>query len=170
MVFSGIILVLTLFVGPVFCSWVSPLGSVQEWIGKIGKKVFKKRYNKLVPEKIHNILKYGRYIVLIWVIYVTTKSLSLVFQDYDPYYALINFYTNEVAISALIIIGIVLLASVFVERPWCKYACPYGGFLGLVSQVKITKIKRDKNLCIECQKCDNVCPMKIEISIKDKVT
>ena len=40
---------LTLVMGPVFCGWVCPFGSVQEWIGKIGKKIFKKRYNLFVP-------------------------------------------------------------------------------------------------------------------------
>jgi len=36
---------LSILLGPVFCGWVCPLGSIQEWIGNIGKKIFKLKYN-----------------------------------------------------------------------------------------------------------------------------
>lgn len=32
--------VLAILFGPVFCGWVCPLGTVQEWFGKWGKKLF----------------------------------------------------------------------------------------------------------------------------------
>jgi len=83
--------VLALFAGPVFCGWVCPLGTFQEWIAKIGKKIFKKRYNHFIPSKIDNILRYLRYLVLIWVVFMTARSMTLVFANVDPYFALFNF-------------------------------------------------------------------------------
>jgi len=101
---------------------------------------------------------------LIWVVYVTATSATLFFADYDPYYALFNFWTGEVAISSLIILGVVILASLFVDRPFCKYACPYGAILGVFNLFRIFKIKRNISTCIDCKACDRTCPMNIEVS------
>ena len=73
-----------------------------------------------------------RYVVLAWVIYVTATSGTLIFEAYDPYFALFNFWSTEVAWSAIAILRATLALSVFAERPWCKYACPYGAHLVIV--------------------------------------
>jgi hypothetical protein len=66
-VLLGIVLLLSVLFGPVFCSYVCPLGSIQEWLSKLGKKIFPKKHNKFVPKKLDNVLRYFRYLVLIWV-------------------------------------------------------------------------------------------------------
>jgi polyferredoxin len=58
--------VLAVFFGPVFCGWVCPLGTAQEWVGSLGKRLFKKRFNHLIPERIDRMLRYTRYLVLAW--------------------------------------------------------------------------------------------------------
>ena len=127
---AGLVLLLAVLFGPVFCGWVCPLGTVQEWFGKLGRKLFKKRYNHFIPAKVDNVLRYLRYVVLAWVIYMTAVSGTLIFADYDPYFALFNFWTGEVAVTGYIVLGVTLAGSLLVERPWCKYACPYGRFPG----------------------------------------
>jgi len=159
-----IVFALALLVGPAFCGWVCPLGSFQEWLSKLGKRIFKKRFNMFVPSGIDSYLRYLRYAVLIWVVYVTATSATLFFADYDPYYALFNFWTGEVAVSGLIILGVVILASLFMERPFCKYACPYGAVLGVFNLFRVFKIKRNISTCIDCKACDRTCPMNIEVS------
>ncbi|MPL99632.1 putative electron transport protein YccM [bioreactor metagenome] len=159
-------LIAAVLFGTIFCGYICPFGSYQEWIGKLGKKLFPKKYNKLMPVKIDRILRYLRYLVLIMVLYQTAVSAKLVFQSVDPYYALFNFFTNEVAVSAYIMLGVITVLSLFIERPWCKYLCPYGALLGLFNPIRIFKIRRIKNTCIGCKKCDRVCPMNIEVSGK----
>lgn len=155
--------VLAILFGPVFCGWVCPLGTVQEWVAKGGRKLFKRRYNHFVPARIDKVLRYTRYLVLAWVIYITATSGTLIFADYDPYFALFNFWGGEVAWTALIILGLTLGLSLFVERPWCKYACPYGAVLGISNLFRVFKIKRAESTCKADGACSIMCPMNIPV-------
>jgi polyferredoxin len=166
---AGIVLLLSIFFGPVFCGWVCPLGTVQEWVGKLGKKLFRRRYNHFFPARLDRYLRYTRYLVLLWVLYVTATSGVLVFEAYDPYYALFNFWTTEVAWTALLILGLVLLGSIFVERPWCKYACPYGAVLGITNLFRVFSIKRSTTTCKADGACSIMCPMNIPVDSKTTV-
>lgn len=168
-VMLGIVIFLGILFGPIFCGWVCPLGSVQELIGSLGRKIFKSKYNRFIPYKFDKYLRFLRYLVLIWVVYVTAHTVELKFLNVDPYHALFNFWTSEVAIGGLIVLSITLLASLFVERPWCKYLCPFGALLGLTNFISIFKIRRSVATCISCKKCNNSCPMNIEISDKKAV-
>jgi polyferredoxin len=160
----GIVLVSTVLVGPAFCGWVCPFGSFQEWIGKLGRKLFKRRYNHFVPASVDRVLRYLRYVVLIWVVVMTATTATLIFADYDPYNALFNFYTGEVAITGYIALGLVMVLSLFVERPFCKYACPYGAMLGVANLFRVFKLRRNTQTCIDCKACDKSCPMNIPVS------
>jgi polyferredoxin len=164
-----IVLVTAVVAGPVFCGWVCPFGTFQDWLAMLGRKLFKKRYNRFIPAKFDKWLRYLRYLVAVWVIVMTAISAKLVFSDYDPYYALFNLWTSEVAITAYVALALVVVASLFVERPFCKYACPYGAVLGLTNLFRIFTIRRNPKTCIDCGKCDKACPMNIVVSTSGHV-
>lgn len=168
-ILMALVFVLAVLFGPVFCGWVCPFGTFQEWIGKLGSKIFKKKYNNIVPKKLDKVLRYFRYVVLFAVVYITAKSGYLMFANIDPYNALFTFWTGEVALQAMIILGVTIALSLIIERPWCKYACPYGALLGLSNLIRIFKIKRNSDTCISCKKCDKSCPMNINISTADTI-
>lgn len=163
-VLMGIVFVLAILFGPVFCGWVCPLGSVQEWIGRLGKKVFGRRYGRILPARVSRVLSWFRYVVLAGVVYATARGGILVFADIDPYNALFTFWSEEVAVPALAILGVTLAGSLFIERPWCRFACPYGALLGLFNKIRIFKIRRVPSTCIDCGSCDRACPMGLDIS------
>lgn len=159
-----IVFVLTILLGPVFCGWICPMGTFQEWISGIGKKITGKKFNTFIPYSVDRYLRFIRYIVLVMVLVKTAQSAQLMFAQIDPYYALFNIWTDEVAIGGYIALGIVTLASLFVERPFCKYFCPYGALLGLFNRIKLFRIERKSETCISCKKCDKACPMNIPLS------
>lgn len=162
-----IIFGLTIVFGPVFCGWICPFGTFQEWISTIGKRIFGKRYNTFIPYKIDRYLRFIRYIVLVVVLIKTARSVELMFINIDPYYALFNIWTDDVAVTAYIALGITILISLFVERPFCKYFCPYGAVLGLFNLFKLSRITRKSSTCIGCRLCDKICPMNIPLSNVD---
>lgn len=164
LVLMGLVFFISILVGPAFCGWVCPLGTVQEWDGKLGRKLFGHRYNQMIPKKTDTLLGWLRYVVLVWVVIVTAMSFNLVFSAVDPYYALFQFWTGEVAVSALLVLAAVLGLSLIVERPWCRYACPYGALLGLTNKIRFFTIRRKKSTCIDCKACNASCPMGIEVS------
>ncbi len=169
-VLLALILFLAVLAGPVICGWVCPLGSIQEWVSSIGKRLFPKRFNQFVPVGIDSRLRFVRYLVLLWIVYVTARSGYLVFNDYDPYMALFDFWSGEAALGSLLILALTLITSLFVERPWCKYLCPMGAVLGLTNRFRLFTLKRAEHTCISCGKCDRACPMNIPVSTRSKIT
>lgn len=159
-----IVFLSALLFGPIFCGWVCPFGTFQEWIGKLGKKVFRKTYNRIIPTRLEKGLGLLRYAVLVWVVYATAVSAKLVFSAYDPYSALFSFWTSEAQVAGVFILLAVVAASLIVDRPWCKFACPYGALLGLTNLIRPFAIRRVAATCISCGKCDWSCPMNIEVS------
>ena len=157
-------LVVAFFFGSIFCGYFCPLGTMQEWIGKLGKKIFKKKYGKLIPPAADKVMRYLRYVVLAVVVYQTAAAAKLVFVEVDPYYALFNFFTGEVAWTAIAVLLGTMVLSLFVERPWCKYLCPYGALLGLFNLIRVFPVRRREETCINCKKCDAACPMQIKVS------
>jgi polyferredoxin len=71
-----IVFVSTLLMGPLFCGWICPFGSFKEGIRRLGKKIFKKKYNHFIPYKFDRILRYLRY-VLLTMILVQTACVCL---------------------------------------------------------------------------------------------
>ena len=157
-------LLLSLVFGPVICGWVCPFGTFQEWLARLGKKIFGKKYNNFVPRKLDSALRYLRYGVFAWVTYMTIVSGKLIFQDYDPYFTLFNFWTGEVAVTGYIALAVVIGLSLFIERPFCKYACPYGALLGVFNLFRIFGIRRNAPTCISCKACTKACPMNIDVA------
>lgn len=169
LVLLGITLILSVLAGPVLCGWVCPLGSLQEWVGKLGRKLLKKRYNNFLPEKLDQALRYLRYLVLAWVIYMTATTATLYFDRVDPYSALFHFWTGEFAIGGLIVLIVTLALSLLVERPWCKYACPFGAALGLTNLFRVFTLRRVEGTCKLDLACNRACPMNIPVSRLRKI-
>ncbi len=162
-----LVLLLAILFGPVFCGWMCPLGSIQEWINKLGRKIGFRQ--KKVPIKIDRVLRYLRYVVLGVVILKTTQAGELVFTTIDPYYALFNFWTPEFVVSSGVVLIIVLGANLYIERAWCKYFCPLGAFLGISNIFRLFKFRRRRETCTSCQLCTSSCPMNIEVHKRELV-
>ncbi|MFP4081221.1 MAG: 4Fe-4S binding protein [Candidatus Aminicenantes bacterium] len=98
--------------------------------------------------------------------YLSSVFLDLLYQIkvYSLGDSLVQFIQN-LALNAtfvqgffigLVFAGLVLL-NLARERFWCRYLCPLGAFLGLVSRWNVFKLRIDPQKCIECDLCNIHC-------------
>lgn len=154
-----------------FCGYICPLGGIQEFFGWLGNKVFKKKL--VIPPKIDKWLRYLKYVVLVLVLYLTYTTGQLIIRPYDPWATLHHITSDELFTGyfwGMVVLVVTIVGSFLYRRFFCKYLCPMGAFLAIISKIGITKIKRDADVCTNCKICDKECPVNIEVSTKDKVT
>jgi polyferredoxin len=120
---------IVLFIGIVlfsrlFCGYICPLGTIGEWIGKLGDKL-KIRFTLTGAADL--ALRFLKYALLFITFYFTLKSSELFCKKFDPYYAAVSgFNADIVLLWASIAIIALLLGSLFIRLFWCRYLCPLG--------------------------------------------
>ena len=163
-ILMGIVILLTLVFGRVFCSFLCPLGAIQEWIRALGRKIGINNDLEL-PVWLDKYARYLKYIILAIIIYFSYKAGDLVFRAYDPFNALMHLGEEfDAKIAGYSILGILLVVSLFSKNIWCRYFCPLGAIMGIIRKISPFKIKRNETSCIGCGKCDKVCPAGLNIS------
>ena len=70
---------------------------------------------------------------------------------------MLNFF-RFIGTTTLIVLAGFVLASLFVRNFWCRYLCPYGALMGLISMASPLRISRKESACIDCAKCAKACP------------
>jgi polyferredoxin len=162
------ILIMSLVFGKVFCSWLCPIGFVSEVLGDLGDKIFKRRLR--LPTVLDWPLRFVKYLLLGFFVYiiffVMTKLALQTFLD-SPYnltadIKMYYFFAEITPFALIVIVGLVLL-SIPIRGFWCRYLCPYGALLGILSLMSPQKIKRNPITCIDCGKCAKVCPSFIKV-------
>jgi polyferredoxin len=167
------VLLTALLLRSAFCGWVCPLGFLQDMVSSLSKylqKRFKSLRRMMVDLKqrtarlsiLDRYLRFFKYIVLIWAVGGAAYYGFMVFRDFDPWSALINIAEFSFT-PGLIVLGVTLVASFFVERPWCRYACPLGAASGLIGKLSPVYLKRESEACTVCKICTRACPVGLEI-------
>lgn len=110
--------------GKLFCSYICPIGTFTEWLGRLGDKR-KLRYAIIgIPDKMLRSLKY---ILLVLVFYFTITSGELFCKKFDPYYAVFTGFGEDVVfLYAALAMVITIGGSIFIHQFWCRYLCPLG--------------------------------------------
>lgn len=176
---AGIVVVLALAARGMFCGWVCPLGSVQEAIHAGADRVVsrvpalrrlrRRTASNVWLRRVDRVLRYGRYVVLAWAIGGAALTGAMVFRGLDPWIALLSVVEFELSTAFVVMLGVLLL-SVVVERPFCRYACPLGALQGLVGLVSPLAVQRDASSCLGCDLCNQACPMGIDVNQTTRVT
>lgn len=168
----GLAIMSTILFGPIICGFICPFGAIQDLLSRIGRKIFKRKYNTFIPKEIDEKLKYLRYIMLVLTIILTATSSVALLEAVNPYHAYLSIFNRKfstLGIIGFIILALIIALSFFVQRPWCRYICPYGAFLGLFNKIKVFRVFRNKGTCISCKKCTKECPMGIDVHEKEVV-
>ncbi len=135
-IFMGIALLAGIvMVGKLFCSYLCPLGTFSEWLGRWGEK-WKVRYTITgLGDRLLRSLKYG---LLFITFYFTVGSSELFCREYDPFFATFAGFSGDVVVwYAVPALAILVLGAVFIRQFWCKYLCPLGAISNIFANAAL---------------------------------
>lgn len=172
--FTGAIL------GRVVCGFLCPFGLVQDLLYKIS--FFAKRKN--MPG--HKGLVWIKYVVLALMVVILPMFAVNAYGISGPWFCkylcpsgtlfggIPLIATNDGLQQALgglfiwkmSVLLVILVWSLWVYRPFCKYLCPLGAIYGWFNPIALSRFQMDKEACIDCKKCKAACPMDIPVYAK----
>lgn len=166
-----------IFFGAVFgrfvCGWLCPFGLFQDLLHKIP---FIKKLHKLWGDRILRALKYLILLAFVLVgpvIIASVKGVPVpLFCKYIcpagsleagiPLLLLnkgLRSLVSFIYAWKMLILLVLVVLSLMVYRPFCKFLCPLGAIYGLFNKIALYSLEVDDKACINCGRCAEVCPM-----------
>jgi hypothetical protein len=147
--FAAFTVVTTVLWGRVYCGRICAFGALTQLIDAIVPARFRIEIPKPLEERA-SYIKYGILLGAV-VYYVMTREIGF-YRYIEPFWM----FTFEATTPLWVGLGVLLVASVFVRNLYCRFLCPLGAALGLVSTLAPLKIKRWSE-CSQCALCEKTC-------------
>jgi polyferredoxin len=144
--FFALPLLFALLFGRVFCGGVCPLGAIQDVV--LIRPV-------RLPLWLQEALGILPIVYLGAAVLFAVLDTMFIICRYDPFVAVFRLGGG---FGMLIVGGIVLLAAMFIGRPYCRFACPYRVLLGLCSRLAWRHATITPDQCVVCSLCEGECP------------
>ena len=157
-----------------FCSWLCPVGTLAELCWKVGFRLFRRNFRP--PPWLDISLRGIKYLLLLFflgsILFLMAPGsvLSFISSDYNKIadIRMLDFFLHPSLLS-LTMMGTLVLLSFPVKNIFCRFLCPYGALLGIVSSCSPMKVTRDKSLCISCGVCSAICPSYLPVMELERV-
>ena len=148
-VLSVFTLVSTVLWGRLYCGRICAFGSLTQLMDTI----IPARLRVGVPAALERRAAWVKYGLLAGVIvyFLATKDVQ-VYRFVEPFWMFSLFGTTPMWIA----LGVLLLATVFVRNLYCRFLCPVGAMLGVLSNLTVFRIKRWSE-CNTCKICEKTC-------------
>jgi polyferredoxin len=166
-IFIGAIL-LAIFLKKGFCGWICPVGAISDAVWKLGRKVFGRNFS--LPKYADIGLRSIKYLLLsffFYVIVIRMPSFAILRFLEGDYYKIADvkmlFFFTEMTTTTAVTLSLLFVFSILYKNFWCRYLCPYGALLGLLSMLSPLKIRRSEQACIHCGKCTKNCPSQLPV-------
>ncbi len=156
LVFFFLPLILALLFGRVFCGGVCPLGGIQDLV--LLKPIE-------VPPRWENhlgLLKYLYLIVAIWYAAGAVFGIEapggkdFIICRFDPF---VGFFRFTGSAGVLLFGAGLLILGIFIGRPYCRYLCPYGALLAILSRFAWHGVTITPDKELDCGLCAEACPL-----------
>jgi len=185
------VIVLTIIFGRFFCGWICPFGALHQFVGYLGNR-------KKTPAQKIRLNKYRKaqcikYFILIFFLFMAAfPSLAATLQTglLDPIplvtrsfnlllLPIIDRAANFVSVSArfyegawliLVIFLTAILLNLVIPRFYCRFICPLGALLAIISRFAIWRIGKKQTECSNCKLCDKACEGACEPSGKIRIS
>ncbi len=167
LVIFSVTLILAITVRRGFCSWVCPIGTAEEYLWKTGRKLFGGNLNP--PQWIDLPLRSLKYVLLAFFLYHILLMPLDEFRQfiYGPYNRIADIkmyhFFSHISMTTTVVLLILAVLSILIKNFWCRYLCPYGALLGLLSLFSPVAVRRQEDKCTGCGKCTRACPNQIPV-------
>jgi len=160
-------LLMSVLMKKAFCSWLCPIGTLSEYLWKAGKRVLGRTVT--LPRWLDIPLRGLKYLLLSFFVIIIGRMSAEALAEFlaQPYgiiadVKMLNFF-RHIGGTALAVVVILVVGSMVIQNLWCRYLCPYGALMGLVSLLSPAKIRRETEPCIDCGKCAKACPQSLPV-------
>ena len=170
---SGLVILVTVLASAIllkrsFCSWICPFGLLTEYLNRLHRLIFRK--NVKLPSGLDYPLRSLKYLLLaffLWAIVLQMDAATLNYFIYSPYNMVADikmlYFFKNITPFVLGVLSALVVLSILIRNFWCRYLCPYGALLGIISFLSIVKIHRNEQSCTNCKNCSRSCPADIRV-------
>jgi len=148
--FSAFVVVSTVLWGRLYCGRVCAFGALTQLMDAVVPARLRVEVPRAVERRAAWI-KYG-VLALAMIYYLFTKDVASPIRYAEPFWMFGLFGTTAMWIG----LGVLLVATVFVRNLYCRFLCPVGATLGLLSGLTVFRIKRWSE-CNTCKICEKTC-------------
>ena len=180
----GFWLIASFLFGRVYCSTVCPMGTFQDFFGRLGKKIRKKKNARYRFSPAKNILRYSLLTMTAFSLCAGVVAFPALIDPYSAYGRIVVAFvrpltawihntaatdstlllTVDVVLPGAVGLSVAALTAVIVGflafrngRTFCNTVCPVGATLSLCSRSSIWRMEIDTDKCINCHRCEYAC-------------
>ena len=175
---TGLLILFGTIFGRLICGFLCPFGFLQELLYKIPVRKWR------IPKKIDDKLRYLKYVILVVFVLLLPAFLHGTYGIGDPWFCkyicpagtleggipLVSVNSGLRSMVGvlfswkILILILVLVASMYIYRPFCKYMCPLGAIYGLFNRFSIYQMQVEKDKCTHCGICEKTCLMQVNVT------
>ena len=174
----GLLMLFGVLLGRAVCGLLCPFGPVQDLLHKIPSPKVR------VPKGLDRPARGIKYVVLL-VFVILLPAFAVTETGITPPYFCqyicpagtlgggIPLMLADPALRQLagwlfnwkvLVLVVIVTASIFIHRPFCRYLCPLGAFYALFNRFSFFQMSLDAHKCVGCGACERVCPMAVEVT------
>jgi polyferredoxin len=147
--FAGFTVISTVLWGRLYCGRICAFGALTQLLDRIVPA----RLRIELPARIERRAASVKYVLLgATILYFLVTSDISVYRYVEPFWM----FTRRASTGLWIGLAVLLLATVFIRNLYCRFLCPVGAALGLLSKLTVFRIKRWSE-CNSCKICEKAC-------------
>lgn len=176
---AGVVILLAavftaLLFGKGLCSWLCPVGALSEALWRLGRRVCGRSFS--LPKYLDWTLQAPKYLLLFFFVKAIFFDMSAAAASYflqTSYNKVADvkmlYFFLQPGAEVVTFLGVLAALSLVLPNLWCRYLCPYGALLGLLSILAPFKVTRDDARCTGCRRCTRACPERLIVHEAEQV-
>ena len=162
----------TVLFGRFFCGYVCAFGSLGDFVywlsGLVQKKLFHRKKQFELPEKVVNYGQRVKYLVLLFIVAMCVNNQYSKLSGTDPW----EVFSRLTALKlpphgfgvGILLFVLILIGMALQSRFFCQFLCPMGAVFALLPVLPFAHLHRDSENCIpSCNACANRCPVHLKL-------